>query len=176
MNSPYWPSRCSSGLPHFGHASSSCTGGLVCTFCVSLRMVLHGGSSLYPGQAMNGPQGPLRSTITRPQLSQNSSSGTSSAPGALRSGLAAKFSLVKSQLTGSTTIFLPLPCASLTATASSFASATCLTKSVTSSVTALTSIGKLKAVVIFLVTALGSFFHGPAATVIGFAFEKALQA
>src|SRR5271168_4250570 len=163
MNSPYWPSRCSRGLPHFGQGSSSCTGGLVCTFCVSFRIVLHGGSSLYPGQAMNGPHGPLRSTITRPQLSQNSSSGTSSAPGALRSGLAAKFSLVKSQLTGSTTIFLPLPCAWLTAVASSFASATSLAKSVTSSVTALTSIGNWNASVIFLVTAFESFFQGPAA-------------
>src|SRR3984957_14968467 len=171
-NSPYCPFRSSSGLPHFGHASSSCTGDFCCTFWFSLRIVLHGGSSLSPGHAMNGPHGPFRSTITRPQLSQNSSSGTSSAPGALRSGLAAKLSLVKSQLTGLTLPFLPLPCPSLTAAANSFASATSFEKSVTSSVTAFTSIGKLNAVVTFFVTAFASFFHGPAATVIGFALEK----
>src|SRR5947209_1286087 len=107
MNSPYCPLRRSSGLPHFGHASSSCTGGFCCTFWVSLRMVLHGGSSLYPGQAINGPHGPFRSTIVRPQLSQASSSGASSTPGALRSGLAEKFSFVKSQLNCSTVTFLP---------------------------------------------------------------------
>src|SRR5580692_4633770 len=141
MNSPYCPSRCSSGLPHLGQGSSSCTGGLVCTFCVSLRIVLHGGSSLYPGQAINGPHGPLRSTITRPQLSQNSSSATSSAPGALRSGLAAKFSLVKSQLNGSAVTFFPASAASFTAAASSFTFSVSLEYSITSSVVALTMIG-----------------------------------
>ncbi len=74
---------------------------------------------------MKGPQGPFLSTIRRPQLSQNSSSGASSAPGALRSGLAAKFSLVKSQVTGSAVTFLPTAfCARATAFANSFASAT----------------------------------------------------
>src|ERR1700761_6940998 len=105
MNSPYCPSRCSSGLPHFGQGSSSTTGGFDCTFCVSFRIVLQGGSSLYPGQAMNGPHGPLRSTITRPQLSQNSSCSSSCPSAVARSGLAAKFSLVKSQLSASTVTF-----------------------------------------------------------------------
>src|ERR1700679_3026832 len=173
MNSPYCPSRCNNGLPHFGQGSSSTTGGFDCTFCVSFRIVLHGGSSLYPGQAINGPHGPFRSTITRPQLSQNSSSGTSSAPGALRSGFAAKFSLVKSQLTGSTVTFLLVPLAtfrwaSVTAAASAFASSPSLAKSVLSSVTAFSSIGKLNAAVIFFCTAFASFFHGAAATIIRF--------
>ena len=44
---------------------------------------------------MNGPNGPLRSTITRPQASQYSSSFSS---GFSSCGLAAKFSLVKVQL------------------------------------------------------------------------------
>src|SRR3984893_4233087 len=115
MNSPYCPLSSSSGFPHFGQPSSSCTGGFCCTFWFSLRIVLHGGSSLYPGHAINGPHGPFFSTITLPQLSQNSSSGTSSAPGALRSGLAAKFSLVTSPLTCSPITFLPLPAESSTA-------------------------------------------------------------
>src|ERR1700730_1202428 len=121
---------------------------------------------------MNGPQGPFFSTITRPQLSQNSSSGTSSAPGALRSGFAAKFSFVKSQLNCSTVIFLPLPAASPIASTISLVVATSFEKSTSSSVTALTTIGNLNVVVIFFVTALGSFFHGPAATVIGFNLLK----
>src|SRR3984885_4405822 len=141
MNSPYCPLRNSSGFPHFGQASSSCTGGFCCTFWFNLRIVLHGGSSLYPGHAINGPQGPLRNTITRPQLSQNSSSATSSAPGALRSGFAAKFSLVKSQLNGSAFIFLPCSMASLIAAVNSFASSVSLEYSMTSSVVALTVIG-----------------------------------
>src|SRR5580658_1608965 len=141
MNSPYCPLRSSSGFPHFGQASSNCTGGFCCTFWFNLRIVLQGGSSLYPGQAINGPQGPLRSTITRPQLSQNSSSATSSAPGALRSGFAAKFSLVKSQLTGSTVTFLPCSAASRIADVISFTSSTSFEYSVTSSVVAFTIIG-----------------------------------
>src|SRR5580704_12081542 len=141
MNSPYCPLRNNSGLPHFGHASSNTTGGFDCTFCVSFRIVLHGGSSLYPGQAINGPHGPFRSTITRPQLSQNSSSATSSAPGALRSGFAAKFSLVKSQLNGSAVTFLPCSIASLIAEVSSFASSVSFEYSITSSVVAFTVIG-----------------------------------
>src|SRR5260370_30387071 len=120
MNSPYWPLRRSSGFPHFGQASSSCTGGFCCTFWFSLRIVLHGGSSLYPGQAMNGPHGPFRSTITSPQLSQNSSSATSSAPSALTSGFAAQFSSVKSQLKRSAVTFLPAPAPSSTPPAKSF--------------------------------------------------------
>src|SRR5258705_5253845 len=122
MNSPYCPLRSSSVFPHFGQASSNCTGGFCCTFWFSLRIVLQGGSSLYPGHAINGPQGPFRSTITRPQLSQNSSSATSSAPGALRSGLAAKFSLVKSQLNCSAVTLPPWSIALLMAEASSLAS------------------------------------------------------
>src|SRR3984885_11292577 len=141
MNSPSCPLRSSSGFPHFGQASSNCTGGFCCTFWFSLRIVLHGGSSLYPGQAINGPHGPFRSTITRPQLSQNSSSATSSAPGALRSGFAAKFSLVKSQLNGSAVTFLPCVIASSIAAVNSFASSVSLENSITSSVIALTMIG-----------------------------------
>src|ERR1700729_1379239 len=168
MNSPYWPLRSSNGFPHLGQASSNCTGGFCCTFWFSLRIVLHGGSSLYPGQAINGPHGPFRSTITRPQLSQNSCSGTSSAPGALRSGFAAKFSLVKSQLICSTITFLPARCACSIAALISFVSSTSFENSVTSSIIALTVIGKVNAVVIFFSTAFESFFHGPAATVTGF--------
>src|ERR1700760_2838982 len=43
MNSPYGPSRCSSGLPHFGQGSSSCTGGFDCTFWFSFRVVFYRG-------------------------------------------------------------------------------------------------------------------------------------
>ena len=102
MNSPYCPFRsCSNGLRALPGATL-----LKLHRRLLLHLLrqfygivsLHGGSSLYPGQAINGPHGPFRSTITRPQLSQNSSSATSSAPGALRSGFAAKFSFVKSQL------------------------------------------------------------------------------
>src|ERR1700677_1425072 len=175
MNSPYCPLRSSSGFPHFGQASSNCTGGFCCTFWFSLRIVLHGGSSLYPGQAINGPHGPLRSTITRPQLSQNSSSATSSAPGALRSGFAAKFSFVKSQLNGSAVTFLPAFAASSIAAANSFTFKVSFEYSITSSVVAFTIIGNENAVVIFLVTAFWSFFHGPAATVIGFTLVKLLH-
>jgi hypothetical protein len=124
---------------------------------------------------MKGPHGPLRNTITRPQLSQNSSSATSSAPGALRSGLAAKFSLVKSQLTGSTVTFFPASAASAIAAAISFASPTSFEYSITSSVVAFTTKGNANAFVIFFVTAFGSFFHGPAAIVIGFTFVKLLH-
>src|SRR6201996_1576380 len=141
MNSPYCPLRSSNGFPHFGHASSSCTGGFCCTFWFSFRIVLHGGSSLYPGHAINGPHGPFRSTITRPQLSQNSSSATSSAPGALRSGLAAKFSFVKSQENGSAVIFFPCSIASPIAAVSSFTSLVSFEYSITSSVIALTMMG-----------------------------------
>src|ERR1700760_3419801 len=124
---------------------------------------------------MNGPHGPFRSTITRPQLSQNSSSATSSAPGALRSGFAAKFSLVKSQLTGSTVTFLPRSAASAIAAAISFGSPTSFAYSVTSSVVAFTIKGNWNAFVTFFVTAFGSFFHGPAAIVNGFALVKLLH-
>src|ERR1700733_1386903 len=124
---------------------------------------------------MNGPHGPLRSTITRPQLSQNSSSATSSPPGALRSGLAAKFSLVKSQLTGSTVTFFPCSAASAIAAAISFASPTSFEYSITSSVVDFTINGNAKAFVTFFVTAFESFFQGPAAIVIGFTFVKLLQ-
>src|ERR1700729_266887 len=136
MNSPYCPFRSSSGLPHFGQLSSSCTGGFCCTFCVSLRIVLQGGSSLYPGQAINGPHGPFRSTIVRPQLSQASSSG---------------------------------------AATNSFSFKTSFEYSITSSVVAFTMIGNVNAVVTFFSTAFWSFFHGPAAIVIGLALEKLLQ-
>src|ERR1700678_4640213 len=141
MNSPYCPLRSSSGFPHFGHDSSNCTGGFCCTFWFSLRIVLHGGSSLYPGHAINGPHGPFRSTITRPQLSQNSSSATSSAPGALKSGLDAKFSLVKSQLKASAVTFLPIVLASLIAAVNSFTSSVSFEYSITSSVVAFTVMG-----------------------------------
>src|ERR1700734_373477 len=141
MNSPYCPLRSSRGLPPFGQFSSSCTGGFCCPFWFSVRIVLHGGSSLYPGQAINGPHGPFRSTITRPQLSQNSSSATSSAPGALRSGFAAKFSLVKSQLNASAVTFLPIVIASLIAAVSSVASSVSFEYSITSSVVAFTVMG-----------------------------------
>src|SRR5260370_33735564 len=114
---------------------------------------------------LKGPHGPLRNTITRPQLSQNSSSATSSAPGADRSGLAAKFSLVKSQLTGSTVTFLPFSAAALMAAAISLASATSLLKPVTSSVVALTVTGKFNALGDFFCNAFASFIQGPAATV-----------
>src|SRR5271170_7992401 len=98
-NSPYCPLRNTSCLPHFGQSSSSGTGGFCCTFWSSLRVVLHGGSSLYPGQAMNMPKRPRLSTITRPHASQYSSfSPASCASGVFRSGLAAKFSFVKVQL------------------------------------------------------------------------------
>src|ERR1700727_2475321 len=174
MNSPYWPLRSSNGFPHLGQASSNCTGGFCCTFWFSFRIVLHGGSSLYPGQAINGPHGPLRSTIVRPQLSQASSSGASSAPGALKSGLAAKFSFVKSQLNCSAVTFLPASAASSTAATNSFAFKTSFEYSITSSVVAFTMIGNVNAVVTFFNTAFWSFFHGPAAIVIGFALEKLL--
>src|SRR6266567_2027981 len=117
---------------------------------------------------MNGPHGPFFSTISLPQLSQNSFSGTSSAPGALRSGLAAKFSFVKSQLTCSTVTFLPARCACSIVAVISFTSATSFENSTTSSTVALTVIGNCNAFVTFFVTALGSFFQGPAATVTGF--------
>src|SRR5665213_3014777 len=103
-NSPYCPVRRTSCMPHFGQFSSRGTGGFCCCFAVSLRIVLHGGSSLYPGQAMNWPNGPLRSTITRPQFSQNSSSASAPcASGVFRFGFASKFSRVNLQLTCSTT-------------------------------------------------------------------------
>src|SRR5580698_2685922 len=125
---------------------------------------------------MNGPHGPFFSTISLPQLSQNSFSGTSSAPGALRSGLAAKFSLVKSQLTCSTKIFLPLPAessvASTIAATRDLGSATSFENTFSSSTVARTVMGNLSDVVIFFVTAFGSFFQGPKATVTGFVRVK----
>jgi hypothetical protein len=86
--------------------------------------------------------------------------------------LAAKFSLVKSQLTCSTVTFLPARCASSTAATISFASFTSCENSVTSSTIAFTVMGKLNAFTIFFTTALESFFHGPAATVTGFSLVK----
>src|SRR5882757_9261590 len=124
---------------------------------------------------MNGPHGPFFRTIWRPQLSQNSSSGASSAPGALRSGLAAKFSFVKSQLKGSAIIFLPNLAASLIACVICLTSETSSEKFVTSSTIALMVIGKPNDAVTFLITALGSFFHGPAAIVIGLVLVKLLH-
>src|SRR5271166_6012240 len=101
-NSPYAPCRSTSALPHSGQASPVGSGGFCCCFWLSFRNVLHGGSSLYPGHDMNGPNNPRRSTITRPQLSQYSSvSPASCASGVFMSGLPAVFSLVKVQLVGS---------------------------------------------------------------------------
>src|SRR5947209_20539697 len=124
---------------------------------------------------MNGPQGPLRSTISLPQLSQNSFSGTSSAPGAERSGLAAKFSFVKSQLTCSTVIFLAARCAFSIAADISFTSFTSCENSVTSSIIPFTVIGNCMSEVIFFTTLFWSFFQGPAGTVIGLVLVKLEQ-
>src|SRR3984885_7514003 len=157
MNSPYCPLRSSRGLPHFGQFSSNCPGGFCCPFWFSFRIVLHGGSSLYPGQAINGPHGPFRSTIVRPQLSQNSSSCSAScASGEFKSGLAAKFSLVKSQLSGSTTSLFPCPAAACSATISSALSPTLVLDSVVSSFIAFTYIGNSKVSSTFFTAALGS--------------------
>src|ERR1035438_4339641 len=96
-NSPYAPCRNTNGLPHTGQSSpvGCATFCFCCCFWLSLRIVLHGGSSLYPGHAMYGPKMPRRNTITRPQLSQYSSCSPASCPsGVFRSGLAAVFSFV----------------------------------------------------------------------------------
>ena len=63
---------------------------------------MQGGSSLYPGHDMNGPNGPRRSTITRPQFSQYSSVlARFLRLGRIQVRLARVFSLVNVQLVGS---------------------------------------------------------------------------
>src|ERR1700686_1381408 len=83
--------------PHFGHSSSSGMSGTFLPWS-KRRVVLQSG---YPVQAMNWPERPPFSTITRPQFSQYSSCVVSCTSAESRSGKLMGFSLVKVQLLGS---------------------------------------------------------------------------
>src|ERR1700691_3877033 len=124
---------------------------------------------------MYAPNGPRRSTITLPQFSQYSSAGTFCASPDCRSGLAAKCSFVKPQLTCSTVTLRPEPTAFSMA---AFNSALSFTSTVVDSSfsVVLTSIGYLSFDSTLDRTFFGSFFQGAAATGTGFSFAYALHA